>query len=150
MSDTRYGRSGPSAGTQDQGERKDQGWESRQGGRQSRAGDGDSVLGHDDTRGRRQRSRPPLGTNTQGLAGIAAASDDTREQLAEMWQRGFGSDEDGEAPAAEAHDSASVGTDQPPRMSGPLGPDPDHRGVDASAIGAVHQGVKKEDTPDTR
>jgi hypothetical protein len=61
-----------------------------------------------------------------------------------------------------------AGTDQPPRMGGPLGPDPDHphlpegaqsgvtrgsgaggfdRGVDASTIGAVHQGVREEQVP---
>jgi hypothetical protein len=131
MSETRYGRSGPSAGTQDQGERKDEGWQSRQGGRQSR------PEGHDPKRG------------------VPSAAGDANAPRAE-------------APGAEAPDSPS-GTDQPPRMGGPLGPDPDDphlpegaqnndtrgsgaggfdRGVDATNIGAVHQGVRPEDSPD--
>ena len=167
MSNTRYGHANVSGGNQDQGERKDEGWESRQGGRQSRPHGSDPAPGGDDGRRGDQASEPPLGTNTQGIAGIAAGSDETREQLAEMWQRGFGSGDDGrdERGAGETG-SAHPGTDQPRRMGGPLGPDPDEphlpegaqdndskgtgaggfdRGVDATNIGAVHQGVRPED-----
>ena len=77
-----------------------------------------------------------------------------------MWRRGFPSD-----------DEAATGTDQPPRMGGPLGPDPERphlpegaqnaddrgsgaggfdRGVDASRVGTLHQGVKEEDPRQAR
>jgi hypothetical protein len=91
MSDTRYEHTGTGGGRQDQGERKDRDWESRQGGRQSHP-DGSrgepsqsSGPGQDE-----ERSLPPPGTNTQGeLAGIGEAS---REVAAEI-DRNEGSDE---------------------------------------------------------
>lgn len=165
MNDTRYGHSNVGGGTQDQGERKDEGWESRQGGDESRQpgrrGDGGREAGRADDRD----SSPPPGTNTQGeLAGIGDASRETREELERMWQRGFPSD-DGDRTGTEDATPAS-GTDQPRRMGGPLGPDPTNphlpegaqnpdtqgtgaggfdRGVNATQVGAVHQGVKVED-----
>ena len=65
--ETRYGHTGVGGGRQDQGERKDAGWRSRQGGKQSqpegRKGDADVA--------RQASSTPPAGTNTQGqLPGI--------------------------------------------------------------------------------
>lgn len=150
MSDTRYGHSNVGGGNQDQGERKDEGWESRQGGSQSRGSGHDpkprDVAGADD-----RTSTPPPGTNTQGeLAGIGAAGRETAGQR----------DRDPEEQPARS------GTDQPPRMGGPLGSDPKHphlpggaqdndekgtgaggfdRGVDATNVGAVHQGARPDE-----
>jgi hypothetical protein len=71
---TRYRHTNRSGGSQDQGERKDEGWESRQGGSQShdpgRRSDRDQQAGGPDRGGR------PGGTNTQGdLKGIAEAAE---------------------------------------------------------------------------
>lgn len=160
MTNTRYGHSNIGGGDQDQPERKDEGWERRQGGRQSRGSrDGSSD---DRSPAGRAPTTPRPGTNTQGgLAGIGDASERSEARV---------------TPGAEAPDDASTGTrqrdlrgagtDQPPRMGGPLGTDPRHphlpegaqdaatrgsgaggfdRGVDAKNIGAVHQGVREED-----
>jgi hypothetical protein len=93
---------------------------------------------------------PPPGTNTQGdLAGVDPAAEESAERLERQREP----------------DDDDAGTDQPRRMGGPLGADPKHphlpegaqdgqsrgtgaggfdRGVDASTVGAVHQGVKRE------
>jgi hypothetical protein len=158
MTKTRYGHSNVGGGNQDQPERKDAGWERRQGGDQSREpgrGEVEARVDRDD------RSQPPPGTNTQGeLAGIGEAAAASAARL------------DEQAPVSEAttgvreRDVAGAGTDQPRRMGGPLGGDPEHphlpegaqdndnrgsgaggfdRGVDAKNVGAVHQGVREED-----
>jgi hypothetical protein len=159
MSDTRYGHSSTGGGSQDEPERKDEGWQSRQGGSQARreGSKGDPTPREqpgDDDRG----TQPPPGTNTQGeLAGIREAS---RETEADRERNRAEPDR----PASE-EEKARSGTDQPPRMGGPLGPDPKHphlpegaqnpdtqgtgaggfdRGVNATQVGAVHQGVKEE------
>ena len=148
MSDTRYGHSNVGGGNQDQGERKDEGWTSRQGGSESNRPGRKGEPEPRDVPGNERDSRPPRGTNTQGdLAGIREASDET---LAER---------DPEP------DASPSGTDQPPRMGGPLGPDPKNphlpegaqdndekgtgaggfdRGVDATNVGAVHQGARED------
>lgn len=174
--DTRYGHSGAGGGTQDQGERKDEGWTSRQGGdqsapkrsegQQSRPGDsGDAEqqkVRHDG------RTSGPSGTNTQGgLAGIGEASD----RIAGEVDRGGEAGGDGEnadsGTGFRERDARGAGTDQPPRMGGPAGTndgsephlaegaqDTDSRGsgaggfdvgVNATVVGAPHQGVKEED-----
>ena len=150
MSDTRYGHTNVGGGDQDQAESKDENWTSRQGGAQSnRPGREDEPRARD-LPGDDGQSRPPAGTNTQGeMAGIADASRETREER--------GADRDRET---------ASGTDQPPRMGGPLGPDPKDPhlpegaqdndakgtgaggfdiGVDATNVGAVHQGARPED-----
>jgi hypothetical protein len=165
MSKTRYGHANVGGGNQDQGERKDEGWTSRQGGDQSRARGSEGDPAPRDTPGRDRTSVPPPGTNTQGeLAGIGAASADTRQELDQMWKRAFGATD--ERRAAESRpEGDEAGTDQPPRMGGPLGPDPEHphlpegaqdndakgtgaggfdRGVDATNVGAVHQGARED------
>ena len=147
---SRYGRSGAGGGSQDQGERKDEGWESRQGGRES---NDPGRRGQPEGERRRSDSLPPSGTNTQGeLAGIGDAAADSARRL--------------DAPEPEERaDPGASGTDQPPRMGGPLGPDPERphlpeglqtsetrgtgaggfdRGVDAKRIGEVHQGAREE------
>lgn len=148
---SRYGRSDAGGGTQDQGERKDEGWESRHGGRQS---NDSGRRGEPEGEPRRSDSLPPPGTNTQGeLAGIGEAAAESAGRL-------------DEAEAEGRADPGASGTDQPPRMGGPLGPDPERphlpeglqtsdtrgtgaggfdRGVDAKRIGEVHQGVREED-----
>lgn len=162
MSKTRYGHSSVGGGDQDQGERKDDGWTSRQGGSQARQ---PGRKGSDDLQGRDARRGAggdrPLGTNTQGdLAGIGRAADDVARE-----RDGDGRQNDRRA---NDRDEDAAGTDQPPRMGGPLGPDPEHphlpegaqdgenrgtgaggfdRGVDASRIGTLHQGVRPEDEP---
>lgn len=162
MSSTRYGRGGPGGGDQDQGERKDQGWQRRQGGPQARnpgrRGEPAAEAATNDERG-----VPPPGTNTQGgLAGIGEASEESDASL--------GTEPDAAPEAAgrvRDRDTRGAGTDQPPRMGGPLGPDEGDphlpegaqnaetrgsgaggfdRGVDASRIGAVHQGAREEDS----
>lgn len=160
MSKTRYGHSSVGGGSQDQAERKDSSWISRQGGDESanpgRRGDESServprAEGSDS---------PPQGTNTQGgLAGIGEASEASA-------RRG---EQTADAPASEPRvrerDVRGAGTDQPPRMGGPLGDDPEHPhlpegaqdnetqgtgaggfdvGVNAQNVGAVHQGVREE------
>jgi hypothetical protein len=160
MNDTRYGHSGVGGGDQDQGERKDEGWERRQGGDQSREpgspGEPRARQPRDGARGR----KPALGTNTQGeLAGIGEASRQSAERLE------AGTKDEGEGEATRGGDPGA-GTDQPPRMGGPLGPDEDDphlpegaqttetrgtgaggfdRGVNAKVVGAVHQGAREED-----
>ena len=161
MSNTRYGHSSVGGGDQDQAERKDRDWTSRQGGDESadpgRRGDGSSPS----EPGQGRRSSPPQGTNTQGeLAGIGEASDAAARRA----------DRDAEDLDVSEHgvrdrDLRGAGTDQPPRMGGPLGPDPTHPhlpegaqdndtqgtgaggfdvGVNAQNVGAVHQGVREE------
>jgi hypothetical protein len=162
MTNTRYGHSNVGGGNQDQSERKDEGWERRQGGRESRdpgsRGNREERAANDD-----RRSEPPPGTNTQGeLAGIGDAAERSDASL------------DAESPPPEAstgvreRDLRGAGTDQPPRMGGPLGPDPKDphlpegaqdadtrgtgaggfdRGVNAKVIGAVHQGAREEELP---
>ena len=152
MSNTRYGHSNVGGGDQDQAERKDEGWTSRQGGAQSnRPGRADEPKPRD-VPGDDRESLPPPGTNTQGeMVGIADASREVREER------------DADRPPAVAS-----GTDQPPRMGGPLGPDRNNPhlpegaqnndakgtgaggfdvGVDATNVGAVHQGARPEDQP---
>jgi hypothetical protein len=160
MTNTRYGHSNVGGGDQDQPERKDEGWERRQAGAQSREpgrADGErrgEPPGADGT--------PPRGTNTQGeLAGIGDAA---RRSEAEL-----GDESPTDASIAPRDmDLRGAGTDQPPRMGGPLGGDPEHphlpegaqdsetrgsgaggfdRGVDAKKVGAVHQGVREEAPP---
>jgi hypothetical protein len=168
---TRYGHSNVSGGNQDQGERKDEGWESRQGGGQSRepgrSGAGEPRAG--ETAGHDRQSLPPPGTNTQGeLAGIREASEDTLQELPPRWREG-GPAEDDRDVGTSGHEEQSgqpAGTDQPPRMGGPLGSDRDDphlpegaqsneekgtgaggfdQGVDATNVGAVHQGARPEE-----
>jgi hypothetical protein len=74
----RFRHTSASGGSQDQGERKDSTFESRQGGRQSQPhGQGDQ----DRAGGDAGRPSPPQGTNTQGdLAGIGEAADASLER----------------------------------------------------------------------
>jgi hypothetical protein len=167
MSKTRYGHSGVGGGNQDQAERKDANWTSRQGGDESakpgRRGDDheprQAEPGHD-------RPAPPQGTNTQGgLAGIGDASEQASQQAGSD-----GSVTHGSEPSVRPRDMRGAGTDQPPRMGGPLGDDPEHPhlpegaqdndtqgtgaggfdvGVNAQNVGAVHQGVREERDPET-
>ena len=164
MSTTRYGHA-PVGGGHDQGERKDEGWQSRQGGQQSapegRRGEPEVVQPGEPAD---VISLPPPGTNTQGeLAGIGRAAEESAERLERQREP---EEDDDQAGRGRDREARGAGTDQPPRMGGPLGPDPRHphlpegaqdgqsrgtgaggfdRGVDASTIGAVHQGVKPED-----
>lgn len=167
MSKTRYGHSNVGGGSQDQAERKDHDWTSRQGGDQS-ANPG--RRGQDATPaepGDAQHTPPPQGTNTQGeLAGIGEASARSaarNDLVAESGEDG----QTGERGMRE-RELRGAGTDQPPRMGGPLGPDPERPhlpegaqdnetqgtgaggfdvGVNAQNVGAVHQGVRKEREP---
>lgn len=167
MSKTRYGHSSVGGGDQDQAERKDRDWTSRQGGDESakpgRRGDDPNPAQPGDDR----PTLPPQGTNTQGeLAGIgeASARSSARDDLdAENSERGEATSETGAG--VRERDLRGAGTDQPPRMGGPLGPDPEHPhlpegaqdndtqgtgaggfeiGVNAHNVGAVHQGVREE------
>jgi hypothetical protein len=169
---TRYGHSNASGGNQDQGERKDEGWESRQGGGQSRnpGRSGEREPRAAGTTGRDQESLPPPGTNTQGeLTGIRAASAETLQELPSQWRQGEPAEQDrhgGTAAGRVEQSGQPAGTDQPPRMGGPLGPDRDDphlpdgaqtneekgsgaggfdQGVDATNVGAVHQGARPEE-----
>ena len=73
---TRYGHGGPAQGSQDQGERKDRDWQSRQGGGQSRDRGSTSEPGRGPASN--EGEGPPPGRNTQGeLAGIGKASDES-------------------------------------------------------------------------
>jgi hypothetical protein len=160
MTNTRYGHSNVGGGDQDQGERKDAGWERRQGGPQSRREGSQGEPRHKADRG--HGSAPPPGTNTQGeLAGIGEAAERSEAGLTS------GSSAATEAgTGARGRDLRGAGTDQPRRMGGPLGGDHDDphlpegaqnadtrgtgaggfdRGVDAKNVGAVHQGVREED-----
>ncbi len=167
MSNTRYGHSGVGGGDQDQAERKDEGWERRQGGDQSRepGSHGETAASDPGRDEHREGSLPPPGTNTQGgLAGIGEAS----ERSAEGLQHQADSGERSEAGPRD-RDLRGAGTDQPRRRGGPLGPDPDRPhlpegaqdaesrgtgaggfdvGVNAKVVGAVHQGARVEDVPD--
>ena len=174
MSDTRYGHTNRSGGIQDQGERKDEGWESRQGGRESNEPGRRGSPQPADFPGESRDTLPPPGTNTQGhLAGIREASDETLAEVDPKWrQHGVPDDVRDEAEASRSagssNDEAS-GTDQPRRMGGPLGPDPTDPhlpegaqtadtqgsgaggfdlGVNAKRIGEVHQGVRPEEDGD--
>jgi hypothetical protein len=160
MSNTRYGHAGVGGGDQDQAERKDEGWERRQGGDQSREPGGRHEPAAEQPGDAADVRKPALGTNTQGeLAGIGEASRDSAERLEAE------ASDDREGQAAGRRDPGA-GTDQPPRMGGPLGPDEDEphlpegaqttetrgtgaggfdRGVNAKVVGAVHQGAREED-----
>ncbi len=162
MSNTRYGHSGVGGGDQDQAERKDEGWERRQGGDQSRepGSRGEPVAEEPGQDAKRGRGQPPPGTNTQGeLAGIGDASD----RSAAQFEQGTDEQAPGDTGFRE-RDARGAGTDQPPRMGGPLGPDPDRPhlpegaqnadsrgtgaggfdvGVNAKVVGAVHQGARE-------
>jgi hypothetical protein len=85
----RYGHSGSGGGHQDQPERKDDDWTSRQGGHQSRPHGRDPEPIHPDT-ARAPTSRPSasaIGTNTQGeLRGIGEGADRVERELE---QEGF-------------------------------------------------------------
>lgn len=153
---TRYSHTSQSGGDQDQGERKDEGWESRQGGRESHdpgRRSGRDQDGHGPDRGGRLG-----GTNTQGgLGGIreAAAAVAAEEDGVDREP-----DEEREARELEAErrrdPRVSEGTPEHPRHarmpagaqtadnrgSGAGGFD---RGVDASQVGAPYQGAKRED-----
>jgi hypothetical protein len=165
MTKTRFGHTNVGGGDQDQPERKDAGWERRQGGPESRdpgrRGNREERAADDASKG-----EPPPGTNTQGeLAGIGEAAERSEANLRAA-----------SAPPPEAptgvreRDLRGAGTDQPPRMGGPLGADPDDphlpegaqdsdtrgtgaggfdRGVNAKVVGAVHQGVREEDPGST-
>ena len=164
MTNTRYGHSNVGGGNQDQVERKDEGWERRQGG--SESGDPDSPGNREERAASdERRGEPPPGTNIQGeLAGIGDAAERSDASL------------DAGSPPPEAstgvreRDLRGAGTDQPPRMGGPLGSDPKNphlpegaqdadtrgtgaggfdRGVNAKVIGAVHQGAREEDSSST-
>jgi hypothetical protein len=166
MSDTRYGHSSVGGGDQDRAERKDDGWRSRQGGDQSRE-PGHRGEERADQPGQGDRaSQPPPGTNTQGeLAGIGEASERSAARI--------GSEPEPAGASTETNvrdrDARGAGTDQPPRMGGPLGPDPHNPhlpdgaqdgesrgsgaggfdvGVNAKVVGAVHQGAREEDVPE--
>src|SRR5829696_6588109 len=154
MNKTRYDHTSTSGGDQDQGERKDEGWQSRRGGPQSREPGRRHEPRARERPGQERDSLPPPGTNAQGgLAGIGEASAESLDRLQ----------------AAGEHPGGPSGTDQPPRMGGPLGPDPKNphlpegvqdsdtrgsgaggfdRGVDAKRIGQVHQGVREEQSPE--
>jgi hypothetical protein len=132
--DTRYGHSSAGGGRQDQGERKDEGWTSRQGGDQSapktsdggQSPSGDSGGGDAEPRKARHDARTPApaGTNTQGeLAGIGAASDRVAAEVAaEQSRPGDGASESADAGVGfREKDARGAGTDQPPRMGGPAG-----------------------------
>jgi hypothetical protein len=159
----RYGHSGAGGGHQDQAERKDEGWRSRQGEDQSHPA---GRRGQPEEAARPRTPAPPQGTNTQGeLPGIADASHEALERLEQQREPRHGASEE-----ASEEARAAMGTDQPPRMGGPLGADPKHdlrlpggvqssetrgtgaggfdRGVNAKVIGAVHQGAREEDPRD--
>ena len=161
MTNTRYGHSNVGGGDQDQPERKDAGWERRQGGPESREpgsrGNREERAADDERRG-----DPPPGTNTQGeLAGIGEASEQSAASL-----NASAPPESDDQTGVRERDVRGAGTDQPPRMGGPLGSDPKHphlpegaqdsdtrgtgaggfdRGVNAKVVGAVHQGAREED-----
>ena len=167
MSKTRYGHTGVGGGNQDQGERKDEGWTSRQGGHESRnpgsKGEPEEARAKRAGDSSREHPLPPPGTNTQGeLAGIGEASEHVADELDR--ESNQATDQDGGS--TRARDERGAGTDQPPRMGGPLGPDPEHPhlpegvqdtetrgtgaggfdiGVNAKVVGAVHQGAREED-----
>ncbi len=166
MSNTRYGHSSVGGGDQDQAERKDEGWQRRQGGDQSREPGRSGQPKATDQPGEDDRgTRPPPGTNTQGeLAGIGEASDRSAAKI----EQGADGQAQGDA-GFRKRDARGAGTDQPPRMGGPLGPDPDRPhlpegaqnadsrgtgaggfdvGVNAKVVGAVHQGAREEDPAD--
>ena len=165
MTNTRYGHTNVGGGDQDQKERKDEGWERRQGGPESRdpgrRGEHEERAAEGGSRG-----QPPPGTNTQGgLAGIGDAAERSAASVGE-------SSEPPEATTGvRERDLRGAGTDQPPRMGGPLGPDPENphlpegaqdaetrgtgaggfdRGVNAKVVGAVHQGAREEDPSSSR
>src|SRR5215212_5777458 len=77
--DGRYEHTGVGGSGQRQGERKDEGWTSRQGGEQSRER-GRHAASREPAK--ESRGRPPRGTNTQGdLSGIGEAADDVTQEL---------------------------------------------------------------------
>jgi hypothetical protein len=165
MTNTRYGHTNVGGGGQDQPERKDEGWKRRQGGPESRdpgrRGKREERAADDERRG-----QPPPGTNTQGeLAGIGDASEESEATLNAPSQTPP-EDQTG----VRERDLRGAGTDQPPRMGGPLGSDANDphlpegaqdaetrgtgaggfdRGVNAKVIGAVHQGAREEDPRST-
>ena len=165
MTNTRYGHTNVGGGDQDHAERKDEGWERRQGGPESREpgsrGNREERAADDGSHG-----EPPPGTNTQGeLAGIGDAAERSDASLHDS-----SSPPPEAATGVRARDVRGAGTDQPPRMGGPLGADPDNphlpegaqdaesrgtgaggfdRGVNAKVVGAVHQGAREEDPSST-
>lgn len=163
MSNTRYGHTNVGGGGQDQPERKDEGWERRQGGPESRD-PGRRGKREERAADRGRRGGPPRGTNTQGeLAGIGDAAERSQARL-------DASSAPPDVPTrVRERDLRGAGTDQPPRMGGPLGSDPGRpqlpegaqdsdtrgsgaggfdRGVHAKVVGAVHQGAREEDASD--
>jgi hypothetical protein len=165
---TRYEHTNVGGGNQDEPERKDAGWESRQGGSESRRPGSTGDASARDRAGDDQRPAPSQGTNTQGdLAGIGEAA----RRVANEVDGDAGPPEDPSAIGIRERDARGAGTDQPVRMGGPLGADPDDphlpegaqdtesrgsgaggfdRGVNAKVVGAVHQGVREEDPEDAR
>lgn len=164
MSNTRYGHTGVGGGNQDQGERKDEGWEKRQGGDESgQPGSRGEPTAEQPGDQDQQHGQPPPGTNTQGgLAGIGEASRRSADRLTAADSGDGGRVEHDE----DAPEDPGAGTDQPPRMGGPLGADREHPhlpegaqttetrgsgaggfdvGVNAKVVGAVHQGAREED-----
>jgi hypothetical protein len=162
MTNTRYGHTNVGGGDQDQKERKDDGWERRQGGPESRD-PGRRGNPEEPAAERGSRGQPPPGTNTQGeLAGIGDAAERSNARL-------HASSAPPEAPTGvRERDLRGAGTDQPARMGGPLGADPKDphlpegaqdadsrgtgaggfdRGVNAKVVGAVHQGAREEELP---
>lgn len=170
MSKTRYGHSSVGGGNQDGAERKDEGWSSRQGGAESvnpgRRGD---PAPSGPQPGADQPPPPAQGTNTQGeLAGIGEASRAAEQRLDGDDGSAFSPDAPDGGPSVRERDMRGAGTDQPRRMGGPLGPDPDEphlpegaqdnetqgtgaggfdRGVNAQNVGAVHQGARPDEAP---
>jgi hypothetical protein len=77
----RYGHTKVGGGSQDQGERKDAGWTSRQGGDES---NDPGRRGQPEGEPREPDTQPPPGTNTQGnLAGIDEAAEASARRLDE-------------------------------------------------------------------
>lgn len=180
MSKTRYGHSSVGGGNQDKAERKDEGWTSRQGGDESsRPGRRGDPTPSQRAPGEERPTPPPQGTNTQGeLAGIGEASEEVAQRLGmdDVVPQARESGPTPDAPPTSAQDAGGTsvrdrdlrgaGTDQPPRMGGPLGPDPERphlpegaqdnetqgtgkggfdRGVNAQNVGAVHQGARPDE-----
>ena len=154
---TRYGHTSTGGGSQDQGERKDEGWQSRQGGRQSQEQGRQS--GRDDVGQGTDRGGKPGGTNTQGdLAGIGGASRAEADAIRRSGEHESPEATDARRLEAErrADPRVSEGTPEHPRHArmaegaqnadtrgtGAGGFD---RGVDASQVGAPYQGAKPED-----
>jgi hypothetical protein len=153
---TRYGHTNRSGGDQDQGERKDDGWKSRQGGRQSH--EPGRRRGRDQQAAGRDRGGKPGGSNTQGdLKGISEAA-----QRVAAEEDGLVSETGEEREVRTLEDErlgdprVSEGTPEHPRHARmPEGEqNPGNRGsgargfdvgVDAGQVGAPYQGARPED-----